>query len=333
MYKNSFGSSKEADSPINTCHDRGDTTSARVTTQPAARAAQRGCGTDPSLPRCPSSRGASGCRAPPKASPARRRYQPGPQRYIRHGRHRSAPSAALPHQRSGAPRDNGGPGTGPGGPAGVTAARTGPLPPPHPLPAAAAQPGSTGRSRRRVTGGARGTAIPSDTGSAMVDDPAGSGGGRRGLTMVADGGGCCGAGGSRQWRRLGPVSLASAERAEESADVSRRLLIGRRRRGAGLALSACAAAPLYPARSMVGRMFRLAGTTWGSPGLHRDCSEATPGEQRPAAAAPPRPGCNGGTVRPSRCRCRNRLGAVRPPSERYHRAAGERGGSAARRRR
>lgn len=154
--------------------------------------------------------------------------------------------------------------------------------------------------------------------------------------MVADGGGCCGAGGSRQWRRLGPVSLASAERAEENADVSRRPLIGRRRRGAGPAQSACAAAPLYPADSMVGRLFRLTGTTWVSPRLHRDCSEATPGEQRPAGTAPLRPGCSGLKVTPAAGGAKNRPGApgsVRPPSERYHRAAAEHGGWATRSRR
>lgn len=214
--------------------------------------------------------------------------RPAPQRPV------PAATTALPHQRGrsrGAPPAPAPTPAAPAGPRGDTAPpRAGPLPPPHPLPAAAARAGSAGRSGRRGSRDARGSAILGARGSAMAAHPPGSGGGRRGLTMVADGGGCCGAGGSRQWRRLGPVSLASAERAEESADVSRSAFIGRRRRGAGPAPSACAAAPLYPADSVVGRLFRLGGTTWMSPPPHRDNGDRRRQPRHPQCGekAPPR---------------------------------------------
>lgn len=125
MYRNSFGNSKESESPINTCHGHGDTNFAWVTTQPAARAPQQGCGTNPSLPQCPSSRGVSGCWAQnaPKTEPgqvpvtvtaqtaALHKARPAPQRPV------PGATTALPHQRdrSSAPRDSGSPGTDTGG--------------------------------------------------------------------------------------------------------------------------------------------------------------------------------------------------------------------------
>lgn len=51
--------------------------------------------------------------------------------------------------------------------------------------------------------------------------------------MVADGGGFSGAGGYSNGGSGGPVSLASAERAEENADVNRPPFIGQRRPGGG----------------------------------------------------------------------------------------------------
>lgn len=51
-------------------------------------------------------------------------------------------------------------------------------------------------------------------------------------------------------------------------------------------MCACAAAPLYPADSMVGRLFRLAGTTWVSPQLYRDYGEETPGETATGSDSP-----------------------------------------------
>lgn len=62
--------------------------------------------------------------------------------------------------------------------------------------------------------------------------------------MVADGGGFSGAGGYSNGGGVGPVSLASAERAEENADVNRPLFIGQRRPGGGACACACADAPL-----------------------------------------------------------------------------------------
>lgn len=124
MYGKSSGSSKESGSPVNTCHDHGDTNTAWATTQPAARAPQRGCSTNPSLPQRPSNRGVSGCWAQnaPKTEPgpvpvtvtaqtaALHKARPAPQRPV------PGATTALPHQRglSRAPRGNGSPGTDPG---------------------------------------------------------------------------------------------------------------------------------------------------------------------------------------------------------------------------
>lgn len=121
MYKNSFGDCKEAASPVNTCHNHGDTTSAWLTTQPYSKGTAVGLQHQPLPAQCPSSHGVSGCRAQiaPKTEPgpvpvpmtaqtaALHKARPAPQRPV------PGATSALPHQRgrSRDPRGNGSPGT------------------------------------------------------------------------------------------------------------------------------------------------------------------------------------------------------------------------------
>lgn len=94
-----------------------------------------------------------------------------------------------------------------------------------------------------------------------------------------------------------PVSLASAERAEENADVNRPPLIRRRRPGGGTCApctqGACAAVPLWPAAAggLYGweGLFRRGGTTWPLTGA----APGPAGELRPAAPARP---CRGSAL-------------------------------------